>query len=315
MEEESTLRVGAAQIAEAYLDKDATVEKDCEFIRRAGEKDLDLLVFPEFHIPSRPTWHRFLDDIDFDEYYRQLFREAVTIPGPATERLSEAAEEAGVVVVAGVTEKEERTAGTMYNSLLFIDSDGTVLGSRRKLVPTIDERLFHTGGTGEDVTTFDSAIGTLGGLMCGEHTNHLAKFATIAQSEEIHAAVWPAFPYWSREKREAFVVSVTRDHAIAGGVPAVSASGVLTDDLAAEIGLEDMNTGGGSSFILGPDGMFLAGPKWEGEGIVHAEVEMEDRIRAKAFHDPVGHYNRFDIFNLEINRDPQEPVEFVEDES
>lgn len=310
----NTLHIGAAQVAEVHLDREATVEKDCEYIYKAGDLDLDLLVFPEFHIPSRPTWHRFADDIEFDEYYARLFNQAVTVPGPTTEKLADAAAEAGVAVVVGINEKEAGTAGTMYNSLLFINADGTVLGSRRKLVPTIDERMFHTGGTGEDMTTFDSSIGTLGGLMCGEHTNPLAKFTTIAQGEEIHAAAWPSFHYWDREKRESFISSVCKEHAIAGAVPVVVSTGVLTEKLAESVGISAPDTDSGTSSIIGPHGMYLAGPKWEGEGIVHAELDLEERTRAKAFHDPVGHYNRFDIFNLRVDRTPHEPVTFEETE-
>ena len=300
----NSISVGAAQVAAVHLDRDATIEKDREYIRKAGEMELDLLVFPEFHVPSRPTWHRFIDDVEFDEYYARLFDQAVTVPGPATERLSDAAAEAEVAVVIGINEKEPGTAGTMYNSLLFIDADGTVLGTRRKLVPTVDERMFHTGGTGEDVTTFDSSLGTLGGLLCGEHTNHLAKFATIADGEEVHAAAWPAFHYWSREKREAFVSSVCRDHAIAGAVPVVTATGVLTEELAESIGLESADTDSGTSSIIGPDGTYLS-----------ADLDLTDRTRAKAFHDPLGHYNRFDIFDLRVDRSSRDPITFTDDTS
>lgn len=312
-EADGTLRVGAAQLAAVHLDREATVEKDRSYVAEAGERGLDLLVFPEFHVPSRPTWHRFIDDVPLEEYYARLFEEAVTVPGPATDRLCAAAAEAGVALVVGVTEKEPDTAGTMYNTLVVIDADGTLVGARRKLVPTIDERLFHTGGTGADVRTFETSLGTVGGLMCGEHTNQLAKFATLAGGESVHAGAWPAFPYWDREKREAFVGSVSREHAIAGGVPVIAATGVLTDELAASVGIEDMSRDSGTSMIVGPDGTTLAGPKWTGEGILEAEVDMTERVRAKAFHDTLGHYNRFDVFELTVDRRSHEPVRFVDE--
>ncbi|MFB6354709.1 MAG: nitrilase-related carbon-nitrogen hydrolase [Halobacteriales archaeon] len=264
------VHVGAAQLAEHHLDREGTIEKDCRYIHEAGDRGLDLLAFPEFHVPSRPTWYRFIDDVDFEEYYARLFEQAVTVPGPATDRLAEAAADAGVAVVVGVTEKEPDTAGTMYNTLVFIDADGQLLGRRRKLVPTIDERLFHTGGTGRDVRTFEASVGTLGGLMCGEHTNQLAKFATLALGESVHVGAWPAFHYWGREKREAFVLGVSREHAIAGAVPVVVATGVLTQELADEVGLEDVDTDSGTTAIIAPDGTTLAGPEWSGEGIVQA---------------------------------------------
>lgn len=304
------LTLGAAQVAEVHLDLEATLEKDVEYIREAGDLGVDLLAFPEFHLPSRPTWQRFMD-VPPDEYYRDLFTEAVTIPGPTIERFQEEAADAEVAVVVGVNEKEPETAGTMYNTLVFIDSDGSLLGSRRKLVPTKDERLFHDGGTGKDVRTIDSSVGTVGGLVCGEHLNQLAKFAMIAQGAELHVGAWPAFPYYDHEGRQAIFGSAMREHAAAGCLPTIMCSGVLTDELAESVGIEDMSRDSGMSAIIGPDGRYLAGPKRKGEGIVHATVDMGERTRRKATHDIVGHYNRFDIFTLEIDRSSQEPLKFT----
>lgn len=309
----SRLRVGAAQVAEVYLDRAATVAKDCDYIAEAGELGLDLLVFPEFHVPASPHWHRFDDDRSFEDFYRDLFDNAVTVPGPAVDRLCAAAEAAETAVVMGVTEKEPDTAGTMYNSLVFIDADGTLLGVRRKLVPTRSERLFHTGGTGADVTTFESSIGTLGGLMCGEHTNHLAGYAILAQGEAVHAAAWPAFPWRDREVRERRIGIRTRFHAFAGSVPTVSATGAMTEELAAAVGQPDWTVDAGTSAVVSPEGEYLAGPKWTGEGIVHASVDLADRVRSKATHDVTGHYNRFDVFSLSVDRRDRPAVEFVGD--
>ena len=312
-----TIRLGAAQVAEVYMDREATVEKDCEYIEEAGEKGIDLLVFPEFHIPASPHWFiraREIDSAsfsaDFQEYYKDLFENAVTVPGPAVDRLCEAAREAETAVVMGINEKVAGTGGTLYNSLVFIDRDGTLLGVRRKLVPTVHERLFHTGGSGQDVTTFDSALGTLGGLMCSEHTNHLACYAMMADQQAIHAAAWPAFTH-NREWREHVAVDLTKHHAYVGGVATASASGVITDELLADLGDPDLDTDSGTSTIISPNGEILAGPKWEGEGIIFADVDMGDRVRSQAYHDITGHYNRFDIFRLLIDRSPQEPIEEV----
>lgn len=305
-----TLRLGAAQVAEVYLDTDATVEKDIEYVAEAGDLGLDLLVFPEFHLGGNPHWYKFDDDLTWDEYYVRLFEQAVTVPGPAIERLQAAAQEAGVALVVGANEKEPGTAGTMYNTLLFIDSDGSLLGSRRKLVPTIHERLFHTGGTGADVRTFDSTVGTLGGLMCSEHHNPLAIFSMLARGEDVHVATWPAFGWWDRERRDTRINVRSRYHAFAGAVPTVSAVGVIDEALADAIGDETFDADSGGSSIISTEGEFLAGPRWDGEGIVHAAVDRRDRIRSKATHDVVGHYNRFDIFQVGIDQALQEPLQF-----
>jgi aliphatic nitrilase len=303
------IRLGAAQVAEVYLDREATVEKDCRYIREAGELGVDLLVFPEFHVAGSPYWAQYDDDFDgFQEYYRALFEAAVEVPGPATDRLCEAAREANVAVVVGVNEREAGTAGTMYNSQVFVDADGTLLGVRRKLAPTREERLYHAGGTGEDVRTFESSLGTLGGLMCGEHTNPLAVYATLALGEELHAAAWPAMPQPERDPafRERHIYARTRYHAFAGKMPTAAATGVVTDELAEAVGgMPEAYADSGTSGVLGPDGSFLAGPKAEGEGIVHASVDPGDRIEGKAYHDVTGHYNRFDVFELTVDRRPQ----------
>lgn len=310
-----TVRLGAAQVAEVYLDREATIEKDREFIREAGEMDLDLLVFPEFHVAASPYWFQYDEDFEgYQEYYRAMFENAVTVPGPAVDRLQAAAADAGVAVVVGVNEKLPESAGTMFNSQVFVDADGSLLGVRRKLVPTREERLFHTGGTGASLTAFDAEIGRLGGLICGEHTNPLAIYATLATGEELHAASWPAMPQPEREPafRERHIYARTRYHAFAGKVPVASATGVVTEELAEAVGggMPETYADSGTSTIIAPDGEFLAGPKWEGEGIVHAEIDMGDRIEGKAYHDVTGHYNRFDIFQLSVDQRRQDPIEF-----
>lgn len=308
------IHVGAAQVAPVYLDREATIEKDCEYIRTAGERDIDLLVFPEFHVAASPHHYRLDDANTFEEFYEALFENAVTVPGAAVDAIRTAAREADTAVVIGVNEKRPGTAGTMYNSLVFVDADGTLLGVRRKLMPTTDERLFHAGGDGADVRVFESSLGTVGGLMCGEHTNHLAGYSLLALGEELHAAAWPAFPDYDRETRERRIGIRTRFHAFAGSVPAVSASGVITEELAAALGRPGWGTDSGTSAVISPTGEYLAGPKWEGEGIVSAHVDLAERVRLKATRDVVGHYNRFDVFELSVDRRRHRPLHLVSDD-
>ena len=306
-ESRRVLRVGAAQVAEVLLDREATLEKDVEYIRKAGEEGLDLVVFPEYHIPGGPHWYYMGDvdlgggDLGFQEYYKALFDNAMTVPGPTTDRLCEAAREAGTAVVMGGIEKVAGTAGTMYNSQVFIDADGTLLGVRRKIVPTMTGRVFFTGGTGTDVRTFDSSIGTLSGLMCGEHTNPLLVYSVLAEGAEIHAASWPALPW--REPCEPWCGIRSRYLAFAGKVPVVATTGIVTDELAATVGRPDWAGLAGASSIISPSGEYLAEPKTDGEeGLIYADVDMGERTLEKATHDILGHYNRFDIFDLTVDR-------------
>ena len=306
------LHVGAAQVAEVYLDREETIQKDCTYIERAGKQGIDLLVFPEFHVPASPHLYTYDDSYTFEEFYERLFENAVTVPGPAIDEICAAAKEANTAVVLGINEKRPNTAGTLYNSLVFVDADGTLLGVRRKLMPTSTERLFHAGGSGEDVRVFESSIGTLGGLVCGEHTNHLASYSLLALNEELHAAAWPAFPNYDREARERRIGIRTRYHAFTGAVPTVAASGVINEELAESVGRPGWGADSGTSSIIAPDGQYLAGPKWEGEGIVSAHIDLGERTRIKSKHDVVGHYNRFDIFDVRVNQKPHEPIYFDE---
>ncbi|MEF8786641.1 MAG: carbon-nitrogen hydrolase family protein [Haloarculaceae archaeon] len=311
MSREVTL--GAAQLAEVYLDYEETIEKDCEYIRRAGNRGIDLLVFPEYHVPGAPTWFEYDGEYTRKEYYTKLYENSVTVPGPSVDRLCTAAADAETAVVIGVNEVPDGSSGTMYNTLVFIDSDGTLLGKRRKLVPTNYERLFHGRGSGEDVRVFESSVGTVGGLLCGEHTNHLAGFATLALGEEIHAAAWPTFPERDEETRESRVGIRTRFHASSGKVPTVAATGVVTPELAEAIDHPGIEPGGGASSIIGPGGEYLAGPVYDGEQLVTATVDMADRVPNQAVHDVLGHYNRFDIFQLVVDETPDQPLQFAGD--
>jgi nitrilase len=304
------VHVGAAQVAEVYLDRAATVEKDCEYVRQAGDLGLDLLVFPEYHVPASPKWFRHDPDLDFETYYRRLLAEAVTVPSPAVDRLAEAAADAECALVVGINYKERPTAGTLYNAQLYVDSDGSVLGVRRKLVPTLYERLVHAGGDGTDVRTFDTALGTVGGLMCGEHLNHLLAFALLAQGQELHAASWPRYVGYDREALQRLIGVRTRFHAEAAKTPTALAMGTVTDELADAIGEPELSDGPSLSAVVGPTGEYLAGPRFEGEGIVHAEVDLNDRALEHAHHDLAGHYNRFDIFDLHVDRGERSPLSF-----
>jgi aliphatic nitrilase len=113
----SQIRVAAAQVAEVYMDKEATIEKDCRYIRKAEDRDIDLVVFPEFHVAASPYWYWYDNDFDeFQSYYRAMFENAIEVPGEGMDRIQSAAREAGVAVVLGVNEREQGTSGTMYNS-------------------------------------------------------------------------------------------------------------------------------------------------------------------------------------------------------
>ena len=187
------VRVGVVQAAPVFLDREASAEKAITFITEAGVKGVDLLAFPEGFIPTHPEWYRFQPaGIKRSRGLAvELFKNSVEIPGPTTEGLCEAAAKANVNVVMGVCEKRPKTTGTMFNTQLFIDRHGRILGKHQKIMPTTMERLVHTGGCGDGLRVYEMDIGRVSGLLCGENSNPLAIFTLIAQSSQIHVASWP----------------------------------------------------------------------------------------------------------------------------
>ena len=184
----------AVQAAPVYLDRQATVDKACALIREAGRAGARLVAFPEVFVPGFPHWI-YLDRPQPNErYFVELVREAVQVPGPETERLGQAAREAGAHVVIGVNERSPRSMGELFNTNLIFGPDGSLLGRHRKLMPTYAEKMVWSFGDGSTLRVYDTAVGRLGTLCCGENTNPLARFALIAQGEQVHVANYPARP-------------------------------------------------------------------------------------------------------------------------
>ncbi|MDP2719586.1 MAG: carbon-nitrogen hydrolase family protein [Dehalococcoidia bacterium] len=314
----SKLKVAAVQASPVFLDREATVEKACRLIRQVGSEGADLAVFPESFIPAYPEWLRFYPygHPVCTRMGKELFKNSVEIPGPDTDRLCQAAWEANTYVVMGLNERRRGMAGTLYNSMLFIGRDGTLLGSRQKLMPTQTERLVHGLGDGAGLRTFPTEYGPLGGLMCCENGNPLFRFALVCQGEALHAANWPAFavPGRSRELQEAMLIRM-RNCAWEGQVFVISSAAMFTEEMAdvLEVSREvrqKIDSWGGKSAIIGPKGQYLAGPADEGETILYADIDLEEILDARLNTDYTGHYGRFDVASLNLNQSPYRPVHY-----
>jgi aliphatic nitrilase len=212
----------------------------------------------------------------------------------------------------GINEREKGAMGSLYNAQLFVGPDGRILGVHRKLVPTLTERLIHNSGDGTSVRTYATPFGAVGGLICGENTNSLARFALLAQNERVHVASWPAFVMKGRNNFDAIDIRV-RYHAFEGRVFIISACGVLDDACLDAMGLDETQRAtlacrGGHSGILGPDGQYVAGPADDTAQIVYADADMERIVEGKLSHDLTGHYNRFDVFTLHMKAEPREAL-------
>lgn len=317
------IRVGVVQAAPAFLDRAGSTEKAIAYIEEAGRKDVRLVAFPEGFIPAHPVWYHFHAATSRKSLSlaTELFKHSVEVPGPVTEALCSAAARAKTNVVMGICERRPRTTGTMYNTQLFIGSDGRILGKHQKLMPTVGERLVHTGGYGDTLRVVDSDVGRLSGLICGENSNPLAIFALAAQGTQIHVASWPNHFSMNEHSMADAVTFQTRALSYKCSCFVLNACGTVSDrmrDVLADTDevrafLADPVKGGGSS-IIGADSMVLAGPmSGAEEGLLVKDIDLEDCVRAKLVHDYSGHYNRADVFALTVRSRAPAIYQTVED--
>jgi predicted amidohydrolase len=295
----------AVQAAPIFLDREATVDKACGLIAEAGRAGATLIVFPETWIPGYPFWHT-TPGVFSSETYAELWKNAVEIPSTSTSRLAEAARAAGAYVVIGINERDAVTRGTLYNTLLYLSPEGDVMHRHRKLMPTFTERTIWGFGDGSDLDVFETPLGRLGGLICWEHQMTLAKYALYAQGEQVHCAVWPA--YTSQNDHIDFG---TRQYAFEGACFVISACGIATQgSLPVNMRTESVGANGGTA-IIGPNGKYLAGPVYDTEEIIFAEIDIERAIREKHSRDVAGHYARPDVLQLVVNATPKAVARFV----
>jgi predicted amidohydrolase len=310
------VRVAAVQAAPVFLDREATVEKAVMLIGEASDGGAELVAFPETWIPGYPAWifgAAGWDDAAQKRVFGRLNANAVEVPSPAVDDLCRAAKERGVVVAIGMTERDGRTSrGTLYNSILYLSSEGEVLGVHRKLMPTHAERIVLGQGDGSTLHVFETAAGRVGGLACWEHWMPLARFAMHAKGEQIHVAAWPEVgdPELHR--------FCTRHYAFEGRCFALCVMGAQLgpDDLPADFELRDamgatedfVAVSGGGTCIFAPDGTIVADSVGGEETIVYGDLDLGRIAEEQAALDVVGHYNRPDVFSLSVDERPRDAV-------
>jgi len=296
--------VACVQAEPVILERDATIAKLAALTAEAASAGARLVVFPETFVPAYPSsrWARALAgwaDPRAKAAFARLAAQAVDVPGPAADRLGEIAREHEVWLVTGVNERDPERPGTLYNSLLYHAPDGRLAQRHRKLVPTNHERLIWGQGDGGGLRAFPTELGRLGGLICWENYMPLARFSLYESGIEVYIAStaddgdpWQAtLVHIARESR-AFVVSPShfqRASSYPNDFP-------LREELE---GAEPLGRGG--SAILGPDGTYLAGPLYDEEGILYAELDPARLYEERQRFDPAGHYHRPDVFRLVVS--------------
>ena len=301
-------KAAVVQAASVAFDPEATVAKAEKLIAEAKATGASIVVFPEAFISAYPKGLQFSLAVgmrapDHREAYRRYFDSAIDVPGPITERLSEAARTNGIYVVMGVI---ERDIGTLYCTVLFFAPDGTLMGKHRKVMPTATERLVWGFGDGSTLPVFDTPVGKVGAVICWENYMPMMRMAMYSKGISIYCAPtaddrdsWqPTMQHIALEGRT-FVLSACQ-FARRKDYPA-DYEAVQGNDPNAIL----MR---GGSVIIGPLGNVLAGPNYDGECILTADIDLDDVARGKFDLDVVGHYARPDIFRLTVDEQPKPPV-------
>ena len=290
-------KLAAVQAAPAYFDPARSTEKACDLIAEAGAGGATIAAFGETWLPGYPYWIW----LDIPSALKERMRAdyiatSVTIPGPETDQLCEAAETAGIDVVIGVAERDPMSQGTVYCTLLFISSEGEILGRHRKLKPTYMERTVWGEGDGNSLVVYDRPYGRLSGLNCWEHMMMLPGYTLAAQGTQVHVAAWPG--HADADSRH---LLLSRSFALQAAAYVIDAGALMSvDDLPEEYREYTLDSPG-ESHIIDPFGEVIAGPA-EGENILYAEGTTEENLNTRAVYDIGGDYSRPDVFRLQVDR-------------
>ena len=321
----SPIKVAAVHAAPVFLDRAATAAKAVSIVREAARAGAQLIAFPETYIPAFPVWAALWAPIENHDLFVLMAEQSVSMQGSEIAALRREARSQGVTISMGISESSPASVGLIWNSNVLIGPDGAILNHHRKLVPTFYEKLVWAAGDGAGLRVVDTPVGRVGNLICGENTNPLARYALMAQAEQIHISSWP--PMWPTRRPGSGGnfnnVAANRIRASAHSFEA-KAFGIVTAGymdtamrdylIARDPAVADVidRTQRAASFFVDPTGETVGKALQDQEGIAYAEFDLRRCIEPKQFHDVVGYYNRFDVFNVTINRRRLTPATFVD---
>lgn len=368
------LRAAACHVSPVYLSARETTQKAISLIHQASSNSANLIVFPESYIPAFPHWSSLRAPCENHVLFKRMAQESLLIDGEEIRAIRHAAKTTKSIVSLGISEKARYSSATLFNSNVIIGSDGEILVHHRKLMPTFFEKLTWGPGDGFGLRVAETAVGKIGALICGENTNPLARYALMAQGEQIHISSWPAiWPTRMPAKSAATTVDAlaefTGQAQVAEDLP-IQAKGINYDNIRANktraaahcfeakcFGImcsghlsqdailtataaaasTDVDSSAisaalevsprGATMFLDPTGAslpaFVIDPKTgekkpteflqNEEDILYADMDLGDCIEGKQYHDVVGGYQRFDIFDLKVDRRRREPVGFTDE--
>jgi nitrilase len=320
-------KAAACHAAPVFLDAARSVDKACDLIAEAAGHGAKLVVFPESFVPGFPIWAGLQAPILSHDFFKTFASQTLRLDGPEIAKVRAAARTHELVVSFGFTEGTPASVGCLWNSNVLIGTNGAIINHHRKLVPTFYEKLVWANGDGRGLRVVETEIGRLGMLICGENTNPLARYALMAEGEQVHMSsyppIWPTRP--ANEKgydlRRAIEIRAG-SHAFEAKVFNVVASAAVDRSFREQLthldpmALETLDAAPRAvSMILDPNGDVISDVLAADEGIVYAEIDIGRCVEPKQFHDVVGYYNRFDIFRLQVDRTPRDPAAFSGDSS
>jgi nitrilase len=308
-------KAAVVQAAPVLFDREATIEKTRQLVTEAAARGAGLVLFPEAFIPCYPRGLGFGTVVGSRTpegrlTWERYWTSSVDVPGPTTEALGDMASEFGIYLAIGIIERDSQFgSGTLYCTVLYFGPDGSLLGKHRKLKPTAAERLIWGEGDGSTLFATQTDLGTIGGLICWENYMPLARTAMYGKGVEVYLAP-------TADSRETWQATL-RHIACEGRCFVLGCNQFVTksmyppdlpgiEDLAE---LPDVMCRGGSA-IVSPLGEYLAGPLFDEEGILVAELDLAEVTRSRFDLDVVGHYARPDILRLVVNEEPAPPIQF-----
>jgi len=320
MDTKQIVKAAAVQAAPVFMDLNGAVAKTVKLIEQAAAQGCDLIVFPETWLPGYP-WYIWLNTTMANmKYFGKYHENSLVVGSEEFDTIARAAKDNNIYVSTGASERDH---GSLYIAQFLFGRDGSLLSGRRKLKPTHQERTVFGDGDGSDLRVSETDIGRIGQLACWEHLQPLSKYAMFSMHEQIHCAAWPSFSTYEQAYALGWELNnaASQMYAAEGQCFVVAPCGMVSEEMMDVLCENEehktlIRAGGGHAVIYGPDGKLLVDKLPEDqEGLLIADLDMNEITIAKVFADPVGHYSRPDVTRLLLNRHPQTPTEEYAPES